>query len=66
MQEILKAMKTMKDFDRRGFKEMKLELQQAGLDLLKARQNLAMPQDDDLIKSIKEIIWKNFFGYYSK
>ena len=55
-QEILKMMKSLKNSDPRGFTEMKLELQQAGLDLLKARKNLEMPRDEDFIKSVKEII----------
>jgi len=55
-QEILKMMKSLKNSDPRGFKEMKLELQQAGLDLLKARKNLEMPRDEELEKMIKEII----------
>ena len=49
-------MKVLKEFGGRGYKEMKLELQQAGLDLLKARKNLEMPRDEELEKMIKEII----------
>lgn len=53
---LLDCFKKLKAFDPKGYTEMKLELQSAGLDLIRARKNLGMPIDQELNDGVKNII----------
>lgn len=52
----LDCLKKLKEFDPRGYKEMKLELQQIGLELIKTRKNLEMPDEQELNNGVKNLI----------
>lgn len=51
-----KYFKTLRESDPLGYKEMKLELQAVGLELIAARKRLEMPDDQELNNGVKNII----------